>query len=79
MSRREAFYSSNPTQLHPHQLVSDPQSWGKINIKTNPFAHTWGDVVLPYTEVYPRLKPVDVTEGETVANIVLNCKKNSSY
>ena len=78
MSRCEAFYSSNSTHLHPHQLVSDPQSWGKINIKTHSFAHTWGDVVLPYTEVHARLKPVDVTEGETVANIVLNCKKNNS-
>ena len=86
MSCSETLDVRHAPQLHPHQLVSDPERGRKVNIQLHSLAHTRGNIVLGDAEIHSRLKPetrwwtiltrdvsalpVEIVESETVSDIL---------
>ena len=57
MSSSETFNVGHTPQLHPHQLMSDPQGGWEVHIQLHSLTDTGGHVVLGNTEIYTRLEP----------------------
>ena len=53
MGGGETLYGGHAPQLHPHQLVSDPEGGREVDIELDPLADTGWDTVLGNTQVHP--------------------------
>ena len=72
VGRSEALDGGLCSQLHPNQLVSDPQRGREVHVQLDPLADAGRHVVLADTEVGAGLEPVDVDEREPVPDILLH-------
>ena len=52
----ETFYGGHASLFHAHQLVSYPKSGREVNVKLDPFAHWWWNIVFGNTEIHPWLE-----------------------